>query len=92
MTGLNKDEPSTNGMAQFILNYLSSKDFAPKNAITMQQFVEYLVECAKEPIKERVMSQFWQLDDTPVESNEFWDESREYIDDGTWGKNPVPKY
>ena len=92
MTGLDKDEPSTNGMAQFILNYLSSKDFAPRNAITMQQFVEYLVECAKEPVKERVMSQFWQLDDTPVESNEFWDESREYIDDGTWGKNPVPKY
>ena len=92
MTGLDKDEPSTMSMAQFIINYMSSSDFAPDNYISKPDFENYLIECAKEPVKERVMSQFWQLDDTPVESSAFWDESREYIDDGTWGKNPVPKY
>jgi hypothetical protein len=71
---------------------MSSWDFAPDNYISKPDFENYLIECAKEPVKERVMSQFWQLDDTPVESSAFWDESREYIDDGTWGKNPVPKY
>lgn len=79
MTGLDENEPSTVQMADSILKYLSSNDFAPKTSISYEDFVKYLVESAKEPVKERMMTQFWELDDTPVESLQYWTESREYL-------------
>lgn len=36
-------------------------------------------KCASSPVKERMMTQFWELDDAPVESPSFWKESREYL-------------
>ncbi len=86
LTGLDCDEPSSVAMAHFIKSYIRSEDFAPKGKLSLEDLVAYLKECAKEPVKERIMSQFWQLDDTPVESAQFWEDSKNYIDDGTWGK------
>ena len=34
---------------------------------------------AKKPVKERMMTQFWQLDDAPVESKQYWINSRAYL-------------
>lgn len=79
MTGLNELEPSTEAMANCIIRYLSSEEFQPKNKTTVSVLKEYMVQCAKEPIKERMMTQFWQLDDTPVESKEYWVESKQYL-------------
>ena len=79
MTGLDYTEPSTVAMAQFIQNYLRSSDFAPVNQIGYEPFISYLKASAEKPIKERMMTQFWQLDDTPVESKEYWIESRAYL-------------
>lgn len=79
LTGVDEGEPSAVAMAEFIKRYITSPDFAPENAISPEAFTDYMKECAKEPVKERMMTQFWQLDDTPVESKEYWIESRKYL-------------
>ncbi len=79
LTGLDACEPSAISMAEFIRNYIASADFKPKTQISEKQFIKYLKDCAKEPVKERMMTQFWELDDTPVESPKYWKESREYL-------------
>lgn len=79
LTGLDKDEPSSAGMARFILNYVKSNDFAPENGISPDELKDYMKKCALAPVKERMMTQFWELDDAPVESPSFWKESREYL-------------
>ena len=79
MTGLDENEPSTQAMANCIVNYLQSKDFNPQTAMTLDELKVYMQECAQEPVKERMMTQFWELDDTPVESKEYWIESEAYL-------------
>ena len=79
LTGLNANEPSSEGMARFILNYINSEDFAPENEISAEDLKAYMKKCASSPVKERMMTQFWELDDAPVESPSFWKESREYL-------------
>jgi len=79
LLGLNDNESSANNMAHFIISYLNSNKFNPKNETSVITLKDYLKECAKEPVKERMMTQFWALDDTPVESKEYWIESRKYL-------------
>ena len=79
LTGLDENEPSTVAMAEFIKKYRNSKDFAPQNGITPGELKAYMSECAKAPVKERTMTQFWELDDAPVESPEFWRMAKEYL-------------
>ena len=79
LTGLDENEPSSVGMARFILGYLESDDFSPKNAISTDDLKVYMKKCAAAPVKERMMTQFWELDDAPVESQSFWRKSREYL-------------
>ena len=66
-------------MAKFIKEYIRSEDFAPKNKLTLTELKRYMEKCASSPVKERMMTQFWELDDAPVESPSFWKESREYL-------------
>lgn len=79
LTGLDSDEPSTQGMADFLLRYLHSADFAPSVGTDVETLKTYMRENAKTPVKERMMTQFWALDDAPVESAEFWKESKAYL-------------
>lgn len=79
MMGLDRDEPSTAAMADFILQYLSGEEFSPANGTDAETFLAYLKECAKAPVKERMMTQFWQLDEEPVESAQYWKRSRAYL-------------
>ncbi len=79
MLGLDENEPSTLSMAHFIINYMNSSDFNPDSAMKLFDLKGYMIECAKAPVKERMMTQFWALDDTPVESKEYWKESEEYL-------------
>ena len=79
MTGLDFNEPSTLAMSEFIKSYISSEDFAPINNISVKQLKEYMCKQAEKPVKEGMMTQFWQLDDTPVESKEYWKESEAYL-------------
>lgn len=79
LTALDESEPSTVGMANFIKRYIASDDFSPKSEISLAELKAYAADCAKEPIKERTMTQFWALDDAPVESPEFWRTAKEYL-------------
>ena len=79
LTGLDDGEPSAVAMAEFIKKYINSEDFAPQNGITLEELKAYMSECAKAPVKERTMTQFWELDDAPVESPEFWRTAKEYL-------------
>ncbi len=79
MTGLDENEPSTLAMARFILSYINSSDFAPAAEISLEALKDYMKDCAKEPVKERMMTQYWELDDAPVESKQYWIDSRAYL-------------
>ena len=79
LTGLDKNEPSSAAAADFILHYLYSEDFCPADEIALNVLEKYLKDCAKRPVKERMMTQFWQLDEAPVESKEYWKESQRYL-------------
>ena len=79
LKGLDENEPSSEGMARFIIDYTESEDFAPTNGVSLKELKEYMKKCALTPVKERMMTQFWELDDAPVESPSFWKESREYL-------------
>ena len=79
MTGLDENEPSTIAMAKFIKTYMKSSEFNPSAEIDIDDFKSYLSACAKKPVKERMMTQFWTMDDTPVESAQYWKESMEYL-------------
>ena len=47
--------------------------------MTLEELKAYMSESAKAPVKERTMTQFWELDDAPVESPEFWRAAKEYL-------------
>lgn len=79
LTGLNENDPSSVAMANFIKNYISSDDFEPKGEITLEELKTYMKKCAEKPVKERMMTQYWELDDAPVESKKYWQESRKYL-------------
>ena len=38
-----------------------------------------MIKNAEKPVKERMMTQFWTLDAEPVESAQYWKESKEYL-------------
>ena len=80
LTGLDKNEPSSIAMAEFIKRYINSEDFNPANGISLENLKAYMSECAKTPVRERTMTQFWELDDAPVESPEFWRMAKEYLE------------
>ena len=79
LTALDLGEPSSVAMAEFILNYIKSKDFAPKSNISVDELRAYMAQCARKPVKERTMTEFWALDDAPVESPEFWRKTKDYL-------------
>ena len=81
LTGLDKDEPSTCSMVNTLINYLSSKDLKPKGNITLDELKHYMNRCAITPVIERTMTQFWQLDNEPVETKEYWDSAAQYINE-----------
>jgi hypothetical protein len=79
-TGLNKGNPETVGMFESILSYLTSNKFAPKTKIGAETLSRYLLAKGKGPIvKERRMTQYWQLDEEPLESKKYWEEALQYI-------------
>ena len=79
LTGLDRNEPSSCAFAAFLKRYLASDEFAPQTGLSVEELEEYLRRCARSPVKERMMTQFWQLDDAPVESQEYWKNSYHYL-------------
>jgi len=81
-TGLSANTPETCAMFESVFRYVTSEAFQPKAAISPQQLEAYLLEKGKTPrIKPRRMTQFWQLDEEPLESKRFWKEALEYLEE-----------
>ena len=73
-------DPETVGMFESIMRYITSSKFAPKAEISGKALAKYLLEKGKGPIiKERRMSQYWQLDEEPLESRKYWQDALDYI-------------
>ena len=77
--GLDEGEPSTVCMADFIRRYIKSDDFNPAAKISLDELKAYMKKCAENPVRESIMTQFWEMDDAPVESKTFWKESKAYL-------------
>ncbi len=79
-TGLNSSKPECCAMFESIIKYVTSSAFKPKMSIDAETLEEYLLKKGKEPIlKERKMTQYWQLDETPLEGDKYWTEAEEYL-------------
>ena len=73
-------EPASVAMLKTLVSYANSSDFAPEAEISTAELKAYLEKVANEgPQKEGMMTQYWQLDEEPVESMEYWDESERYL-------------
>ena len=55
LKGLDENEPSSEGLARFIIDYMSGEDFAPTNGISLKELKEYMKKCALTPVKERMI-------------------------------------
>lgn len=79
-TGIAGGNPAVCAMFEALVSYCNSDDFNPKSSIGTDELRAYLKAVAqKGPQKERMMTQYWQLDDEPVESKEYWIESERYL-------------
>lgn len=79
-TGLNKNTPETCAMFESLMRYVNSKDFRPKSAVKVKELEKFLLEKGKAPrILEREMTQYWQLNNEPIETAQYWKEAEEYI-------------
>ena len=80
LTGVECGDPASLSMLKTIVDYASSEEFAPVNGLSVSQLRDYLsTTAASGPQKERMMTQYWQLDDEPVESMDYWTESERYL-------------
>ena len=78
--GLAAGIPETCAMFEAILRYVTSDAFRPSASLSPRALETYLIEKGRAPrIKERRMTQFWQLDDEPLELRKYWKESIEYL-------------
>ncbi len=82
-TGLGTQVPEVCGMFETLVNYICSDKFAPEASLSVNELKEYMSkDSTRRPVRERMMTQFWQLDDTPVESLQYWIDSKEYAKAG----------
>jgi hypothetical protein len=79
-TGVSKGIPEACGMFESLIKYVNSDDFAPEAEISVADLKSYLEKKGAEPrLKERKMTQYWQLNEEPLESARYWKESELYI-------------
>jgi hypothetical protein len=79
-TGLNTGVPETTSMFESIISYLISDKFNPQVQISPDQLEQYLrAKGEGQIVKERRMTQFWQLDEEPRESKKYWEDALKYI-------------
>ncbi len=80
--------PATRAMFSALCNILA-KEECHADTISSQELKSYLSDIAAGgPQKEGMMTQYWQLDEEPWESMEYWIESERYLREGN---NHSPK-
>ncbi|HET6428091.1 MAG TPA: glycoside hydrolase family 2 TIM barrel-domain containing protein [Phycisphaerae bacterium] len=79
-TGLNTGCPEACAMFESLLAYVAGDGFQPAARIPVEALRDYLRAKAAAPrIRERMMTQYWQLDDAPLESARYWKEAEAWI-------------
>lgn len=79
-TGVDTNNPASCAMLNTLVNYCNSDEFTPKSHISVTELKEYLIKSASSgPQKERMMTQYWQLDAEPVESMQYWEGAERYL-------------
>ena len=78
--GIEQDEPATCWLFESLINHIKSDLFDPKASMSFEKFKSYLLQKGQSKrIKERMMTQYWQLDDAPLESKQYWKESEQWL-------------
>ncbi|MFH0938571.1 MAG: glycoside hydrolase family 2 TIM barrel-domain containing protein [Planctomycetota bacterium] len=79
-TGLEKDTPEACAMFESLAACVVAPDWEPAAKISVPELMQYLAKKGGEPrIKERMMTQYWQLDNAPLESAQYWKDSEAWI-------------
>ncbi|MFI4912308.1 MAG: glycoside hydrolase family 2 TIM barrel-domain containing protein [Sedimentisphaeraceae bacterium JB056] len=80
-TGIEKHDPAVCYMFETIIKYVTSEEFNPQASIGLDMLKDYLLEQGQKPrICERKMTQFWQLNNMPLESDKYWAEAEQFIE------------
>ena len=67
-------------MFENLIIYMRSAGFKPKVGMSVRNLRKYLLDKGKSPrIKERMMTQYWQIDELPVESAKYWQDSEAWL-------------
>ncbi|MBO5945778.1 MAG: hypothetical protein J6Q69_04155, partial [Clostridia bacterium] len=83
-TGVEKGEPASVAMLKALVDYAHTDLFGRGDHISTESLKSYLREvAARGPQKEGMMTQYWQLDEEPVESMAYWMESERYLREDT---------
>jgi len=79
-TGLNKDDPEVCAMFESIAACAVSGSWSPQTEISVTELKKYLKEKSDAArIKERMMTQYWQLNNAPLETAAYWKEAEAWI-------------
>ncbi|MBN1808031.1 MAG: hypothetical protein JW909_03120 [Planctomycetes bacterium] len=82
-TGLNGNVPEVCGMFESLAACVASAEWRPAAKIPVKVLKGYLEEKGRSPrVRERMMTQYWQLDDAPLESADYWRMSEKWIREG----------
>lgn len=82
LTGISRGVPECCAMFESLVRYVTSNAFQPTASVSAEKLRQYLLEKGRGSIvKERRMTQYWQLDEEPLESKRYWHESLAYLDD-----------
>ena len=85
VSGLNfkaveRDDPAACWLFENIVRTMQSDAFTPAASLPVEQFEHYLLTKGRAPRSmERMMTWYWQLDDAPLESQRYWQESEERL-------------
>ena len=83
LTGLGRDCPEAAAMFESLIACVTSKTWRPKGSIAAADLRAYLAFMGTQPrIKERMMTQYWQLDAEPLESAQYWKDAEAWIRQG----------
>ena len=70
-------------MFESLIRYVGSEVFKPAATLPADQLEDYLLTAGKAPrTRERMMTQYWQLDEAPLESAQYWTDAEDYIRKG----------
>jgi hypothetical protein len=83
LTGIDRRDPGACAMFESLVRYVSSDAFAPAAEMSPAALRDYLLAKGAAPrVKERMMTQYWQLNDAPLESAQYWLDAEAYIRQG----------